>query len=193
MVNTYNLVNPYIKGDLKTSIKANNSIEAAKKLYAGLSEHFNNNIPKFYFSVQKGKSGNGKLYHFEVSEQKNGEEVDFAIKPYSIPNSTKNETEFKSRLLSFKSKTDNIVGGKSKKSKAKKIMRKRNMDNDSDDIFEDDSDDFYRMARSYVPVINQPIHYFWYDPLVFKLDSVFIPTFYSYITPFVEIVATRKN
>lgn len=189
MVNTYNLVNPYIKGDLKTSIRANNSIEAARKLYTGLSEHFNNNVPKFYFTLQKGKSGNGKFYHFQVSEQKNGDEVDFALKPYSIPNSTKSENEFRSRLTTFKSRIDNKVGGKSK---AKKVMKKKTMDSDENDIFEDDSDDYYRMARSYVPVINQPINYFWYDPLVFKLDSVFIPTFYSYITPFVEIVAVKK-
>jgi hypothetical protein len=189
MVNTYNLVNPYIKGDLKTSVRANNSIEAARKLYASLSEHFNNNIPKFYFSIQKGKSGEGKFYHFKVSEQKNGDEVDFAIKPYSIPSSSKVESEFKGRLTTFKSRIENKVGGKSK---VKKVMKKKTMDNDDKDIFEDDSDDFYKMARSYVPVINQPIHYFWYDPLVFKLDSVFIPTFYSYVTPFVEIVAVRK-
>jgi hypothetical protein len=190
MVNTYNLVNPFIKGDLKTTVKANNSVEAARILYSNLSEHFNNNVPKFYFTIQKGKSGEGKLYHFKVSEQKNGDEVDFSIRPYSIPNSSKVESEFKGKLINFKSKIEeNKVGGKSK---AKKIMRKKTMDNDNKDIFEDDSDDFYKMARSYVPVINQPIHYFWYDPSIFKLDSVFIPTFYSYVTPFVEIVAVKK-
>lgn len=189
MVNTYNLVNPYVKGDLKTTVKANNSIEAANKLYAGLSEHFNNNVPKFYFTIQKGKSGDGKYYHFQVSEEKNGDEVDFALKPYTIPNSTSSESQFKSRLTAFKSRLNNKSGGRSK---VKKVLKKKTMDSDDDDIFEDDSDDYYRRARSYVPVINQPISYFWYDPFVFNLESVFIPTFYSYITPFVEIVATKK-
>ena len=31
-----------------------------------MSQHFNNNVPKFYFSIQKGKSGNGKVYHLKL-------------------------------------------------------------------------------------------------------------------------------
>ena len=46
------------------------SINAAKKLYRSLSEHFNNNVPQFYFTVQKGSSGKGKYYHFKVTEKK---------------------------------------------------------------------------------------------------------------------------
>ena len=42
MVNTYLLVNPHIEGNLKTKIKAKNSIEAANIFYKNLSEHFNN-------------------------------------------------------------------------------------------------------------------------------------------------------
>jgi hypothetical protein len=52
MSNMYKLVNPYIQGDMKTSLKSKNSITAAKSFYKGLSEHFNNNIPKFYFTIQ---------------------------------------------------------------------------------------------------------------------------------------------
>ena len=55
MVNTYNLVNPCIKGQFNSEIKAKNSLEAAKQLYNNMSEHFNNNVPKFYFSIQKEK------------------------------------------------------------------------------------------------------------------------------------------
>ena len=51
----------------------------------------------------------------------------------------------------------------------------------------DDSEDFYRDAVTYVPTTSQPIYYMYYDPLVYKLDSVFIPTWYAYITPYVEL------
>jgi hypothetical protein len=68
MANTYCLVNPHIEGEIDTKIKSNNSLKAAKVFYKNLSQHFNNNIPKFYFTVQKGGSGNGKYYHFVVKE-----------------------------------------------------------------------------------------------------------------------------
>ena len=58
MVNTYRLINPHIKGEFKTSLKSKNSIEAGKKFYKNLSEHFNNNIPEFYFTIQKLKERN---------------------------------------------------------------------------------------------------------------------------------------
>ena len=62
MVNTYKLVNPYIRGEFETKIKTKNSVDAAKKFYNALSEHFNNSVPKFYFTIQKGGSSKGKFY-----------------------------------------------------------------------------------------------------------------------------------
>ena len=52
MANTYVLVNPHINGSVETKIKADNSLQAAKKAYKNVSKHFNNNIPKFYFTLQ---------------------------------------------------------------------------------------------------------------------------------------------
>jgi translation initiation factor 6 (eIF-6) len=54
MVNSYVLVNPHIEGNFKSKIKARNSNEAANIFYKNLSEHFNNFVPKFNFSIQKG-------------------------------------------------------------------------------------------------------------------------------------------
>ena len=54
MVNKYHLVNPYIDGDdFESSTNAKNSNEAANKLYSRISEHFNNSVPVFYFTIQK--------------------------------------------------------------------------------------------------------------------------------------------
>ena len=36
MVNSYKLVNPYIKGELETKVKTKNSVEAARKFYSSL-------------------------------------------------------------------------------------------------------------------------------------------------------------
>ena len=79
MVNTYVLVNPHIQGSFDKKVKAKNSIEAGKILYNNLSEHFNNNIPKFLFTIQKGSSGKGKYYNFKVKENKVDNEINFSI------------------------------------------------------------------------------------------------------------------
>ena len=98
MSNTYRLVNPYIKGDFKSKVTAKNSVEAGKKLYKNLSEHFNNNIPKFYFTVYKGSKQGGKYYHFEVTEKKVNDEVNFSLRPYEVKNSSEQVTNFKKIL-----------------------------------------------------------------------------------------------
>ena len=53
MSNTYRLINPHIEGDMKTKVKAKNSVETAKILYTNLSEHFNNNLPQFISQFKK--------------------------------------------------------------------------------------------------------------------------------------------
>ena len=53
MANKYVLVNPFISGEFKNTVKANNSNEAAKIFYNNISEHFNNAVPKFFFTIQK--------------------------------------------------------------------------------------------------------------------------------------------
>jgi hypothetical protein len=63
------------------------------------------------------------------------------------------------------------------------------LDDDFDDFDEDldSSEDFYRRAQTYKPVVSPSLYYWWYDPQVYKLNSVFIPTFYSYVTPYLQI------
>ena len=39
-----------------------------------------------------------------------------------------------------------------------------------------------------ISTINQPIYYWWYDPSLYRLDTYYIPTFYSYVTPIIKIV-----
>lgn len=74
MTNTYHLVNPTIKGDnFPISFNGKNSIQAAKLAYGSISDHFNNKILKFHFTLQKGAGD--KLYHFKVSENRKDDKV----------------------------------------------------------------------------------------------------------------------
>ena len=182
MSNTYRLVNPYIQGEMSTSVKSKNSLSAGRTFYKNLSEHFNNSVPKFYFTIQKGNSGNGKYYHFEVKETKKGDEVKFDIKPYS--NGDDSMVNFEGKLNKMKAKFEQAGGKKNSKKRSKKASKRRSFDDDSD---LDSSEDFYVMATTYKPVVTPPLYYYWYDPSVYKLESVFIPTFYSYVTPYISI------
>lgn len=190
MVNTYNLVNPYVKGKFNTKTKAKNSLEAAKAIYNGLSEHFNNNIPKFHFSIQKGKSGNGKLYHFVVKENKEGENVQFSIEPYTVKNVTSTNKKFQKRLTNFKGEFDKKYGGAKRNSKKKKKKRRKKSKKDSSSSeSESDSDhDEEYLYSTYVSTIDQPLFYWWYDPFVYSVDSIFVPTFYTYTTPYIHLL-----
>jgi len=193
MSNTYKLVNPYIHGDFTTSLKSQNSVTAAKSFYKSLSEHFNNNIPKFYFTIQKGGSGSGKYYHFVVKEKKGkNDEVKFNVEQYDVDTDAASLSAFKSKLNAFQNKFEQAggkKGGKKGSKKGSKKAAKKSLDDSDSDL--DSSEDFYRRAQTYQPVVTPPLYYWWYDPGVYKLNSVFIPTFYSYVTPYIELSLAR--
>ena len=112
MVNTYKLVNPYIRGEFETKIKTKNSVDAARKFYNSLSEHFNNSVPKFYFTIQKGGSNKGKFYHFEVQESRKGDDVNFSIRPYELENQESADELFVSNFKQFKGRFNGNHGAK---------------------------------------------------------------------------------
>lgn len=177
MANTYNLVNPFIKGEFKSKITASNSLEAARTFYNDISQHFNGTVPKFYFTIQKGQSGSGKLYHFEVQEKilKNNN-VQFSLEPYT--NNNENIQSFTNKLSAIK---DKFVqeGGKKKRHGKKKHHKRKTESSDSE------SEDDYKIY--YPSVYNTPLYYWWYDPYVYNLSSVYVPTFQPYVTPTIQV------
>lgn len=182
MVNTYQLVNPHIAGTFDTKIKAKNSKEASNIFYKNLSEHFSNSIPQFFFTIQKGSSGNGKYFHFKAQEERNEDEVSFKILSYELQNENK-INDFKNSLNEIK---DKIQGGGKKRSKGRKNRSRRSRRDDSSDS---DSeylyDDIYSRASTYIP--TTPMYYWWYDPNLYDVKQIYIPSFYSYMTPYIQI------
>jgi len=179
MVNSYVLVNPHIEGAFKRKVKAQNSKEASNVFYKSLSEHFNNSVPTFHFSLQKGSSGDGKYYHFEVKETKKNKEVTFSINPMTIQGEQESLQHFKKNLASFKSKFGQD-GGKHKKKHSK------HKDDDSSSSSSSSDSDFYVKAKKTYNT-TQPIYYWWYDPYLYNLDYLYVPTFYSYVSPYIEL------
>lgn len=184
MSNNYVLLNPYIQGEFKNTIKADNSVDAGRQFYKAISEHFNNAVPKFYFSIQKGGSGNGKMYHFKVAEKRKKNNVSFTLQPYEAVGNI-DTAGFTSRLNNFKNKFAQS-GGKKKSKKSKKSKDSSESDSDSDS--DSDSSDNYKRVNSLITTFDQPIYYWWYDPSIYRLSSYYIPTFYAYVTPVIEVV-----
>jgi hypothetical protein len=71
-----------------------------------------------------------------------------------------------------------------KKSSKKSSKKSRKLDDSSDS---DSSDDFYKKSQTYKPTVIPPLYYWSYDSGVYNLDSVFIPTLYSYVTPYLQL------
>ena len=186
MSNSYFLVNPYIQGEFKNKIKADNSVEGARQFYKALSEHFNNAVPKFYFTIQKGGSGKGKYYHFQVTEQRKNNNVSFTLESHDIIGNTDIES-FSNRLNEFKNKFAQSGGKKKKSKKSKKSKYVSESESESEIISDSSSYNDYKKINTLISNVNQPIYYWWYDPSIYKLQSYYIPTFYSYVTPVIEI------
>jgi hypothetical protein len=183
MVNTYQLINPYIEGLFESKIKSRNSKEAANIFYKNLSEHFNNSIPSFYFTIQKGSSSEGKYFNYLVKETKNDDKVNFEIIDIKSEINVDVLNKFKTNLDKIKIKLK--TGGSSKKKHHKKHKKD---DSESSDSSDTDSDTkFYKRASKYLKNNTQPIYYWWYYPYLYPIDYVYIPTFYSYITPYIEL------
>ena len=182
MVNTYQLVNPHIAGTFDTKIKAKNSKEASNIFYKNLSEHFSNSIPQFFFTIQKGGSGGGKYFHFKAQEERNEDEVSFKISSYELQNENKMDA-FKNNLNEIKDKIQG--GGKRKGKKSRKSKSKSRRDDSSDSDSEYLYDDIYSRASSYIP--TTPMYYWWYDPNLYDIKQIYIPSFYSYMTPYIQI------
>jgi hypothetical protein len=180
MVNSYVLVNPHIEGSFKRKIKAQNSREASNVFYKSLSEHFNNSVPTFHFTIQKGSSGDGKYFHFEVKESRKNKEVNFSINPMTIQGEQDTLQRFKKNLSNFKSKFSQDGG------KHKKHHKKHDKDDDSSSSSDSSDSDFYIKAKKSYNT-TQPIYYWWYDPYLYNIDYLYVPTFYSYVTPYIEL------
>lgn len=169
----FELVNPYIEGNFKKIFASDNNLKAAKKCYKNLSKYIRNPMPKFHFSLKNMKSG--KYLHFVVKEkmQDNKElDISYSIKQIKVTNNEKEIEKFENKLESLKLKD----GGKL-------------FDDfdDSDDFLDSDSEYYDRYRYRYPYRIDQPIHYYYYDPLVYKVDRFYLPHFVLPLLPLVEV------
>lgn len=187
------LVNPIIGGSLKTKFKADNFLDAANKAYTSLSDNFSNNIPEFYFTLQKagsentlGKGKNSDYKHFIVKETKKNNAVNYRIVEHSAKTKPAINKKFKEQVSKYNKK--NQTGGK--KHKDKKISYDDHDDEDDEDLFDDEDMYFPRMSSSYV--YSSPISYYYYDPYIYNIKNYYVPTFVAPLTPYIGLPLTTE-
>lgn len=168
----YKLINPSIQGNLKNTVSANLSIDAAEQIWTNLSKYITNNVPSFAFTIEN-QSG-GSLHHFKVEETKHKNEAKFEIKEIDVKLKASDLKKFKERV------------SKSAMQGGKKHKHDKHDDSSSSSSSSSDGFDTLKLYKNFNrPIV--PITYWWYDPYVYNLSSVFIPTFVTPVLPYIEI------
>lgn len=158
----FRLVNPYIKGQLETSVDADSPVDAANKCWNTMSSYFTNHLPIFGFSLE----GGGKLHHFSVEEHNDNKDVTYVIKPI--------EGKHDSRLMKrINSMDKELKGGKHE-------------DDDDSSSSSSSEEDIYSHVRN-KNLRNQPISWWSYTPAVYSLNTVYMPTFVYPLKPYIEV------
>ena len=192
MSGSYKLINPHIDGSLNVDYKAKNSIDAAHKIWQAISENLSNNVPKFAFSLEK--TNDGSLHHFIVSEMIGGnKDVNYSIDELSLDMTNIQETVFKQFVKESAKKREAIQNGGRR--------RRFYHDIDFDDLDDSSSSSsssslseekelYHKLkymkqeADAYKP--TKKITYWWYNPTIYKLNNLYIPTFIS-SSPYVQL------
>ena len=77
---------------------------------------------------------------------------------------------------------------KKKNQKKKKQKKKKSKKDDSSSSSSDWLDSSENIGyKSEVVMTKEPIYYWWYDPHLYKLQKIYVPTFVAPLTPYIEI------
>jgi hypothetical protein len=163
----YNLVNPFIEGNMNTSVKASDELKGAGKIYEEiLAPMFITSVSEFQFSIE----GGGKLYHYNVKESVKDNNAKFKIEEISGKVETNKLKNKLKELNKGKDGNDNDQDGG--KSKHKHKHDKDKDDDDDDDSSSSSSDEsYYKFNR------------FYYSPYIY---TPYINTGYSYTLPYIS-------
>ena len=170
-MSNYKLINPYIEGTMVTSFSGASQLDAACSAWNALSKYITNNVPKFAFTLE---NNDGQLYHFLVKESLSGNRAaDYKISEINLKLQQDAISQFKNRL--------SMRGGR-------KHKKRHDDDDDESSSSSSTSEDIFsaiKLSKLYSK--TQPIVYWWYDPLIYEVESIYIPTFVAPIVPYIEV------
>lgn len=165
----FTLANPIVKGTVDTTSNKKDAIEAANEIYGNISQYFANPLSEFYFTIEKNSNksrnqdGGAKTqyFHFKVSEKHIGNDVNYALKPF-----TGNVN-----LKAFFKQVEQSGGKKHRK-------HSKDDDDSSSSSSSESESPLYRKIR-------HPIYSWWYYPSLYSLtDALTIPAFNMINAPY---------
>lgn len=177
-MSNYKLINPSIEGNITSSFSGTSQLDAAVDTWNSLSKYITNNVPRFAFTLEN--SGDGTLHHFLVKENlSGGGSANYKISEINVDMKASDIKSFKNRIANFK---------KSKAQEGGKKHKKHHHDDDDSSSSSTSSSEIFSALKLYKQATRPvPIGYWWYDPLVYRLDSIYIPTFVAPLTPYIEV------
>jgi hypothetical protein len=148
-------MNPLIGGSLTTIHDAKDQLEAAEKMWLGLTEHMVSYMPRFRFTMKDIK--NNSLHSFEVNE--NG--VDGSYKIVELKTTNKKALDqFIKNVDQFDAKVEKQQTGGAKAPKRRRY---------EDDSSSSEEENYPRLKR------YSPISIFHYTPTIYNdLDAVLV-------------------
>ena len=182
----FELINPYVVGELKTTFNVSTKEKAAEQAWVNLSKYMTNSVPKFAFTLQ---GENGKIHHYKVDEKvSRDKQVKFNIKEMSLKLSSKEQAAFLEKVGEIKaSASGKLSGGKHHhKSDSSDDDDKTKTKDDSSSSDSSDSEEIYKKIRQ-LKDRNQPLKYMWYSPLIYSkdghLESIYMPSYMNVLYP----------
>lgn len=162
----YSLINPSIKGEFVSTIKASSDDDAAKKFWEGMSRYFTNNLKSFPFTVMNSKN---ELSHYITKEKLSGDNnVEFTIS--------------KLKLTVDKEKEGKLVENFNKVQTGGKKHKKHKKDDDSSSSSSTSSYHIHHINPMY------PVVYWDYYPTIYQtVDVVSVPTWVSPLAPTMNV------
>ena len=180
-MSNYKLINPYIEGNIVNTFSGKSQLDAASQTWNTISKYITNNVPQFAFTMEN--INDGQIHHFLVKESLvGGNSAKYDIKELTLKMKQSEESAFKNRIDTFKN--SKMRGGKKKHDK-------KDDDDDSSSSSSSSSEIFSALKLYNRKNKSYPISYWWYDPLVYRLDSVYIPTFVAPIVPYIEVMTVN--
>lgn len=171
----YKVLNPIIIGKFNSEYNAETALDAVKEFWSKLSDKIINNIPQMGVTLE---DSNGKLHHFKILEDMTSSKViDFKIAPLYLTLPENATQSLKQKYKDLKS-SKTLHGG----------ARSHRYDTDDSPSDDEKSDELVdKFEKLHALKRNQPIVYYYYNPSIYRLDSLYIPVFAYPIAPYIEM------
>lgn len=181
---SFKLVNPLIVGSFNTEYTSESGLDAVNQFWNDFSSHITGNLPNIYVTLRE--NGTNNLSHYKIAEKvnKGSKTTEFTIAEYNLDLSESKKNKFIKGVEKYEKKVNAKISRQTGGDAEKKPEKKRYKDSSSSSS-SSDSDDYYNFGK--YRRLTQPVSLFYYTPVLYNVDSVFIPTFTVPLTPYVKL------